>query len=264
MITPILEPDMEILCNTFTSKVNILSISEPEANSKTNPNVKVNQLVKVEMATNIEDLELIKIVYENKDAQKGLITLYSQSQAECMRNGVCGMEIGMSREKDQGAILKVFLGDRINLDIDNSLPEDFIVGKAKISSKHSSSKVGSPVKAKWTSADTSVKDAIQHMIDADDSYYPNLLITYFDIKGKTMTIVCITSEHNKDVIKTLKQDAFTIPKGNSRGIEYSRKAMIQLLEKKYFTIEISDVDLKGGLNPIERRINLLRSIGINP
>ena len=31
-----------------------------------------------------------------------------------------------------------------------------------------------------------------------------------------------------------------------------------------FTIEIQNVDLKGGLNPIERRIEMLKSMGINP
>lgn len=212
----------------------------------------------------IEDLEIIKKFYENKQAQRGLINLYSQSQAECMRNGVCGMEIGMSREKDQGAVLKLFLGDKINLDINNNLPEDFIVGNEKISSKHSSGKIGGCIKVKWTSADTSVKDAIQNMIDADDSYYPNLLITYFDRKAKKMTIICITSENNKNAIKTLKEEAFKIPNGNSRGIEYSSKAMKYLLDKPYFTIEILDVELNGGLNPIERRLNLLKSMGICP
>lgn len=238
----VIEPDMTALCESFTEKAVI---------TETSP-------------LPIEDLELIRGVYENKKAQRGLVTLYSDSQAECTRNGRCGMEIGMSREKDQGAVLKLFLGDKINLEIDNTLPEDFIVGKEKISSKHSQGKVGLPVKAKWTSADTSVKEAIQAMIDADNSYYPTLLITYLDTKDKKITVICIPSEHNKDVIKTLKQDAFTIPKGNSRGVEYSKKAMAKLFEKIYFRIEILGVDLKGGLDPIERRISLLRGLGISP
>jgi hypothetical protein len=212
----------------------------------------------------IDDLECLKDVLENKDAQRGLVTLYSQSQSECTRNGICGMEIGMSREKDQGAVLKLFLEDKLNLDIDNTLPEDYIVGSSKISAKHSGGKVGSPIKAKWTSADISVKEAIQSMIEADDSYYPHLLITYLDIKCKKITIVCITSEHNKAIIKELKDTAFTVPKGNSRGIEYSRLAMKRFLEKRYFTIEIENADLKGGANPIERRMNILRTMGIHP
>ena len=212
----------------------------------------------------MEALDLIKEVYENEEAQRGLVNLYSQSQAECTRNGMCGMEIGMSREKDQGSVLKLFLQDKINLNINNNLPEDYMVLQEKISSKHSSGKIGIPVKVKWTSADTSVKEAIEDMMNAEDSYYPNLLFTYFDIKCKKITVICITSEHNKNVIKTLREDAFKIPKGNSRGIEYSRKAMTCLFEKRYFTIEIQNVDLKGGLNPIERRIEMLKSMGINP
>lgn len=248
------EPDLDIdaLCSDFTSKTNIV--------------VKEDEVVKETKAANtkIEGLEYLKEVYQNKDAQRGLIMLYCQSQAECMRNGSCGMEIGMAREKDQGSVLKLFLGDKINLDIDNSLTEDFVIGKEKISSKHTTGKLGTSIKAKWTSADISVKEAIQDMIDADDSYYPHLLLTYFDTKAKNVTVVCITSEHNKHVIKTLQKDAFTVPKGNSRGIEYSRKAMTQLLEKRYFTIEIPNVELKGGLNPIERRMQQLKSAGICP
>jgi hypothetical protein len=215
------------------------------------------------MSHELSNLELLRKTLENKEAQRSLITLYSQSQTECTRNGVCGMEVGMSREKDQGAVLKLFLGDMINLDIDNSLPEDFLINNSKISSKHSGSKLGSPIKAKWTSADISVKDTIQSLINADDTYYPHLLITYLDTKNNKITIICISSEKNKNTIKALKEDAFTVPKGNSRGIEYSRKAMNEMLTERVFTIEIDNVDLKGGMNPIDRRINLLKNMGIN-
>lgn len=210
----------------------------------------------------IDDLESLKEVLENKQAQKGLVKLYTQSQSECTRNGACGMEVGMSREKDLGAVLEYFLGDQINLEIDNDLPEDFTLRKSKISVKHSSSKVGSVVKVKWTSADVSVKEAIDALISAEDSYYPHLLIVYLDTHNKKITIICISADHNRQVIKEMKNDAFKIPKGNSRGIEYSKQAMDALLKKTYFKIEIHDVDLKSGLNPIERRKELLKSWGI--
>jgi hypothetical protein len=210
----------------------------------------------------IEELELLKGVFENKSAQKGLVLLYSQSQTECTRNGVCGMEVGMSREKDQGAVLKLFLGDKVNLDIDNTLPEDYTIGTEKISAKHCGSKVGTTVKAKWTSADESVKEAITAMIDAEDTYYPHLLLTYLDTKANKITIICIASEHNKSVIKTMKEEAFSVPKGNSRGIEYSTKAMKNLLANTYFKIVIDDADLKGGMDPIERRMAMLKMNGI--
>jgi hypothetical protein len=240
----------------------MIKVQSPKIEAKTD--VKNEHTIKIKMSIENEDLELLMKVLENREAQRGLITLYSQSQTECTRNGVCGMEVGMSREKDQGAVLKLFLGEKVNLDIDNTLPEDFIVGKSKISSKHSSGKIGAPVKAKWTSADISVKEAIESLINAPESYYPHLLITYLDSKNNRITIVCISSQKNKEVIKELKMEAFTIPKGNSRGIEYSKKAMVELLKERVFTIEIENADLKGGLNPIQRRINLLKSIGITP
>ena len=253
--------DEKQLCDAFTNKNTIAPVLEPKVEAKTD--VKLEQPVKVDIKGPTDDLEALKNVLENKEAQRGLIALYKQSQSECTRNGNCGMEVGMSREKDQGAVLKLFLGDKINLDIDNTLPEDYIIGNSKISAKHSSNKVGSTVKAKWTSADVSVKEAIKEMINAEDSYYPHLLLTYFDIHNKIIIILCISSEENKKVVKTLKDEAFTIPKGNSRGIEYSKKAMNELIKNNYFKIEIPNVDLKSGVNPIERRIQLLKSMNIN-
>jgi len=174
------------------------------------------------------------------------------------------MEIGMSREKDQVAVLKCALGDRINLDIDNTLPEDFIFDGEKFSVKHSGSKIGTPVKAKWTSADKSAQDTIEAMITAAESYYPHLLITYLDARAKKITIIGISSEMNRNIIKDMKHEAFKIPAGNSRGIEYSTTAMKQLLTNKSFVIEINDSDLTGGLDPIQRRIQLLTAAGFNP
>jgi hypothetical protein len=208
-------------------------------------------------------LDQLEEVLNNKMVQNALVVLYSQSQAECTKNGVCGMEIGMSREKDLCAVLKMFLKDKINLDISNTLPEDLLIINEKVSIKHSSSKVGTPIKAKWTSADISTQDDIKSIINADDSYYPHLLLIYIDTKLKTITIICISSKQNRQIIKELKEDAFKIPKGNSRGIEYSKKAMEQLLKNRYFTITIENADIKTGINPIDRRINYLQSIGIN-
>ncbi len=212
----------------------------------------------------IHELEMLKRVLLHKDAQRGLVELYGQSQSECTRNGTCGMEVGMAREKDLGAVLKLFLKDNINLELNNALPEDYVIGQAKISAKHSGAKIGTPIKAKWTSADQSVKEAIDSMIHAGDAYYPHLLLTYLDTARQTITILCISSDVNKHVIKTLQEGAFTIPKGNSRGIEYSRKAMAALLDATYFRIEIPNADLRRGCSPIDRRMKLLQSMGIQP
>jgi hypothetical protein len=210
----------------------------------------------------ITALDQLKDVLSDRRAQTALIHLYAMSQSECTRNGACGMEIGMAREKDQGAVLKRFLGDAITLDIDNSLTEDFVIGDAKISTKHSSGKVGTAIKAKWTSADTSVQEAIRAMIDAEDEYYCHLLLTYIDIKLKKITMICCSAETNKNTIKTLKEEAFKVPSGNSRGIEYSRKAMTMLLANRYFTVEINDADISSGMNPIERRLQVLYGLGL--
>jgi hypothetical protein len=211
----------------------------------------------------LEELDILREVFRNPSAQKGLKVLYSDSQKEHRRNGKICMEIGMSREKDQCALLKYFLGEKINLDIDNDLPEDMRVLGKGVSLKHSSSKVGTTVKAKWTSADTSADEAIQAMIDAPDTYYPHLLLTYIDVSSKKITIVCIPSSQNMRVIKTMGKDAFMRPKGNSRGIEYSAAAMRDLMASAYFKVEIPDADLEAaGLDPIQRRLNILRDNGI--
>jgi hypothetical protein len=213
------------------------------------------------MEVRMNAMDSLAAVLRNTEAQKGLVFLYALSQQECTRNGQCGMEIGMSREKDQGAVLKEFMGNDIELDLNNDLPEDYVVKGEKVSAKHSQGKVGSPVKAKWTSADKSVEDAIHGMVDAPDSYYPHLLLTYIDIKHKKISIRGIPSEDNRTVIKTLGTEAFKVPKGNSRGIEYSPAAMKLLMERAYFSIEIEDADLTMGTNPIERRRQLLRDMG---
>ena len=166
--------------------------------------IKVVSSVYVLMDTTIHDLEKLKRVLLDKNAQRGLVELYGQSQSECTRNGACGMEVGMSREKDLGAVLKLFLKEQVDLELDNALPEDYVIGKAKISAKHSGAKVGTPVKAKWTSADVPAKDAIESMIHAEDCYYPHLLLTYIDTRHQKITIICISSDVNKSVIKTLQ------------------------------------------------------------
>jgi len=214
------------------------------------------------MASKMNSLVLIKDVLSKPFTQNALVKLYSDSQSECTRNGKCGMEIGMSREKDQGAVLKYFLGDSVNLDIDNSLPEDYLVLGEKISAKHSQGKVGTAVKAKWTVAGESAKDAIKSMIEAEDSYYPHLLLTYIDLESKKISFVCIGAEHNRNTIKALGERAFNLPSStaNSRGIPYSTTAMKELMKNVYFKIDISDADLKGGEDPIQKRMKLIKQL----
>jgi len=211
----------------------------------------------------IPELEQLKSVLSNPSAQKGLIKLYADSQSECMRNGKCGMEIGMSREKDQGAVLKLFMGGAINLELDNSLTEDYKIGTEEISAKHSQGRIGAPVKLKWTSDNESIDKVVKLFLEGDK--YPNLLLTYIDIHKKIITIVCIDSKNHKNVIKTLGPSSLKVTKGkNTRGIEYSTEAMKEFIKNPYFKIIIEDADLNGGMDTIERRIKILRDMGITP
>jgi hypothetical protein len=205
----------------------------------------------------------MKQAFENPEAQRALVSLYSDSQAECKRNGCVGPEVGNFREKDQVFILKSCLGDIVRSDIDNALLEDCMIGAEKISMKHSGNKVGSQVKAKWTSADKSVQDAIRAMVAAEDSYYPHLLVTYMDVKEKRITIICVSKEQVKNTIKELAEAAFSVPKGNSRGIEYSVRAMQLFIQRYYFRVEIADGDVERGDDPDERRRKVLQSRGID-
>lgn len=209
-------------------------------------------------------MEALQKVLQSKEAQRGLISLYADSQVECTRNGACGMEIGMAREKDLCAVLKYFLKDTIQLEIQNSLPEDFLISGEKVSVKHSQSKVGAAVKAKWTSADKSVESDIKAMIEAPDEYYPHLLLIYLSVPEKKITIVCISKEKNKEVIQNLREEAFKVPKGNSRGIEYSSKAMKSLMKDPVFQISMENCNLLGGMNPIDKRMQFLASQNISP
>jgi hypothetical protein len=205
----------------------------------------------------IPELDQLHLVLSRPEAQRGLVRLYADSQAECTRNGACGMEIGMAREKDQGAVLKMYLGDAINLDLDNQLTEDYRMGGQNISAKHSCAKIGAPVKVKWTSADQSVEETLEALLKLES--YPHLLLTYLDIKAKRITIVCVDAAHHRRTVQAMGKEAFSVPKGNSRGIEYSRPAMKRMMEDVYFRVEFEG-DLTGGTDPIERRLMTLRSL----
>ena len=207
------------------------------------------------------DMDRLKDVLSDPIKQKGLIKLYADDQAECRKNGKCGMEIGMAREKDLVAYLLLHLGPDIDYDITNNVPEDFMYRRTeKVSVKHMASKLGTPVKAKWTSADVPAQDSIKHMIEAPDNYYPALLICYIDIEKKSIVYIFISAEQNKNTIKTLGNAAFKIPSGNTRGIEYSREAMTELMKNICFRVDIANADLTTGMDPIQRRMNILRSM----
>jgi hypothetical protein len=102
------------------------------------------------------------------------------------------------------------------------------------------------------------------MIEAADDYYPHLLITYLDTEKKIITVLCVAKEQMKTTIKELGTEAFKVPSGNSRGIEYSPAAMKLFLQRRYFSVGIPEADVEGGEDPVERRKKRLTSMGLSP
>jgi len=194
-------------------------------------------------------------------AQKQLIYLYSESKAECCRNGKAGMEIGTSRENDLKAVLREHLGEDFITDIDNRLIADCEYLNEKISIKH----IGGPVysgsiKAKWTSDQNRAEEFIAQMTAEDHEVSHHLLIVYIDEFKNKITIFFVTSDSISESLKKLGTEAFLTRTGeNNRGVEYSRKMVREILANKYFSIELNNVKLTEGLGPVQRRRELLKS-----
>jgi len=208
-----------------------------------------------------QGLEVVREVLSNPAAQKDLVTLYSDSQSECTRNGKCGMEIGMSRENDLKAVLVKYATEHIQIDIDNDLVEDFRVKGEPVSVKHVTGKVGTgSVKAKWTSDADQAQQFIESMLTFDPSHYTHILLVYIDTKKKSITLVCVTATTVVEIVREHGASAFSAAKGtNNRGVSYASKTIADFLRKAFFTIEIKDVTLSEGLDPIQRRLLRLSS-----
>lgn len=209
-------------------------------------------------------LETLRRLFQYPPAQQALLHLYADSQSDCKKNGKCGPEVGMAREKDLLAVLRYFLKERITTEISNDLPEDFLMDTEKVSVKHSQGAVGSAVKAKWTSDKDSTASDITSIISAEDGYYPHLLLIYMPKGQKKIVIACVEKDKHRTVVKTLKEGAFKILNGNSRGFEYSKAAMKEFLSSPAFICEIQNVDLEGGMDPIQKRMKQLELYGIPP
>ena len=211
----------------------------------------------------IPELDRIAEVLSNPDAQRDLITLYSDSQSECKRNGKCTMEIGSSREKDLLAVLKRYIGAGIKTDLDNALVEDFRYNDQRISVKHSSDVVGAgSIKAKWTSdgdqADAFIRDMLEHSTRTDVDgvhHYTHILLVHIRVETKTINALMVSATTVLDIVRTLGAAAFKSSKGtNNRGVEYSRKMIQKFVERAYFHVKMTGADVKTDIDPIERRI----------
>jgi hypothetical protein len=205
-------------------------------------------------------LLLISNVLKTKSAQKNLTHLYSLSHTECMRDDKLGPEVGSSRENDQKAVLKHYLPE-LNYKISNSLPQDFELNSEPISQKHVTGKPGTgSIKAKWTSDETMANSYIEGMLAGDPAKFTHLLLTYIEPIKKCITIYGIDREAIRTTVMEMKEKAFTHRVGtNTRGVEYSSPMVKKLLTIAAFKIEFEG-DVTGGMDPIQRRLQLLSTM----
>jgi hypothetical protein len=212
----------------------------------------------------IEEFDIIFDVLNNKQVQKELVYLYASTQTEFTRNGKISQEVGRAREDDLKAVLQLHIGDKFNCNtahnMDNGGDCSF---NNPISIKHIGNAIGKGyIKSKWTSDKAKAQDYIKQMLLLDKKNYTHTLLIYIDVKKKhTIQIIAISQAQIMEAVKILKETAFKTAFGtNTRGVEYSKEMIQILINKKYFQIDISNVVLTGGLDPIKRRQLLLESV----
>lgn len=198
-------------------------------------------------------LQDIKTLFSRIETQRALQKLYKISEYECKRNGKIGMEIGLHREKDLVSILKMGLGDKVNENIDKDATEDVIINGLKFSIKHSMNKY-SGVKYKWSSSKESTEDILEGKKE-----YINMIIVYV-LQTKVELFVVSADTINKYLQKS---EALKVPKGNSRGVEFTRSCMKSLIQECELNINF-EIDINQHFeNPIDKRISYLKSLGIS-
>jgi hypothetical protein len=204
----------------------------------------------------IPELDRICEVLSNPAAQRDLVTLYSDSQSECKRNGKCTMEIGSSREKDLLAVLKRYIGDGIKTDLDNALVEDFRYNDQRISVKHSSDVVGGGnIKMKWTADQEQANACIRAMLELKPDHYTHILLMYIRVETKCIDAIMVSADTVLDIVRTLGLEAFKSSSGtNNRGINYSKKTLQQFIKRAYFHVKMTDAGIEVDIDPIDRRI----------
>lgn len=204
-------------------------------------------------------LSLIQRVLETRETQQLLTRLYQSSQSECMRNEKLGMEVGNARENDQKAVLKLSLPD-LNYKISNDLPQDFELNAEPVSQKHITGKPGAgSIKAKWTSDKTKADEYMAGMLSGEPAKFTHLVLTYIEPVEKLITIFGIDREVVRNTVVELKEKSFTHKADtNSRGIAYSPAMVKKLIAGAAFKVAFEG-DVTGGMDPIERRLQLLAS-----
>lgn len=196
----------------------------------------------------IPELDYIHSILKISKVQASLIRLYTDT----MKEGVSET----SFKRDLGAVLKLYIGSElICLNPSNYIDGctcDFVIGLERFVCSHSIGGVGLPIKVKWLLSPKNIVAVSQRI---------HLLMIYFDQVFKKVTIICISGEHHRATVMSLKDRSFST---RSNGeIEYTSDAMRELLRRPYFIIDIDDVEFSG-IDPIERRIKQLCDLGLSP
>jgi hypothetical protein len=201
-------------------------------------------------------LDNLKRVLEKPAAQKELVDLYRESQSEHTRNGKLNMEVGSAREAAFIALLSRYRPGMIDNKIDNKKTEDFGFLGDLFSVKHVSAQLGSgSIKFMWAADDKTAKKCM----DSKDVGSANMIIVFLDTKRSLITIVAVSKEMMTTLINGIGRDkALKSATGtDNRGVSFSPAMIKAMVRNHYFMTEIQDVDLSGGLDPIQRRMKYL-------
>lgn len=200
----------------------------------------------------IPALNTLKTTLETQKVQTELKFLYKQSQSEHTRNGKLNMEVGSSREADFIAVMYRHLSE-IEYKIDNKNTEDFSFMGELVSLKHISAVLGSgSIKFMWTSDNECAETCMQ----TKDVGNTHMILSFVDTKNSVITIVCVTKDMINKIVNDIGRDkALSSAKGkNNRGVAFTGLMVKNIIQHNYFKVVLNDVDLSGGLDPIQRRL----------
>jgi hypothetical protein len=198
-------------------------------------------------------LNIIKSTLETPKVQAELKFLYKQSQSEHTRNEKLKMEVGSAREADFITALYRNLSG-VEYQIDNKHTEDFTFMGELVSLKHISAVVGSgSIKLEWT-ADNECAETCMKTKDVGKTH---IIMTFVDTKkNSAITIVCVTKDMINKIVNDIGRDkALKSSTGkNNRGVAFTGLMVKSMVEHNYFKVVLKDIDLSGGLDPIQRRM----------
>ncbi len=166
-----------------------------------------------------------------REIQEKLPKLFRIAEIESSRNGKIGMEVGSVREKIIIALLNYKFGEqRVDSKIPITEPEtDVILDKKEISIKTISGNING-IKAIWTVDPEKAKYFV-------DNYKPKcdlilVQINWGTSKGGFFLIPLLVQQEVFSKIGKDKYLKMPKPGTNPRGVEYSKEAILSMLEHK--------------------------------